>query len=449
MAGSFFREWIQSKLGALLCALCVLCGEARTARAQQPDGYLSFGLDALPSVAGKPVEMRARLFVDEKLAPFEHLAFRAAASLDLLGFRTFPGSGREDEIVPDPDAPNLKFVPVEFHAEVRGSRADLRVGYSRLVWGRLDEVQPTDVVNPLDLARFFFEGRSEARLAVPMARGRLFFGERANIEAVLVPAFHRGRFDLLDEPSSPFNLEMGTVPISAAEMGTVPISRREPATKWGNLQGGGRFSATSGRVDWAVSAYRGFDAFGKYMAGGVPSTAARVVVPTVVQVFPRYTMVGGDFETTTGKWAVRGELAHFSEGIDAVDAGAGFDRRAGAYHVSGTVLVHHEGASACAPQDLACTATGSQPDYTSTSLVAAADRTFARERYRTRTFTVYNTTERATFVRNITSMEVRPNVVLEGSVGWFFGSGASPARRDVIGRFSDRDFLYARLRLHF
>jgi hypothetical protein len=113
------------------------------------------------------------------------------------------------------------------------------------------------------------------------------------------------------------------------------------------------------------------------------------------------------------------------------------------------VLVHHEARSTCDQQDLACLAAGPAPPYTSASLVAAADRSFARERYHTRTFVVYNATEQVAFLRNITSMEMGTNVALEGSIGWFVGTGESRARRDVIGRFSDRDFLYARLRVHF
>ena len=44
-------------------------------------------------------------------------------------------------------------------------------GFTRVVWGRLDEIQPTDVINPLDVSRFFFEGRAEARLPVALVRG--------------------------------------------------------------------------------------------------------------------------------------------------------------------------------------------------------------------------------------------------------------------------------------
>ena len=90
-------------------------------------------------------------------------------------------------------------------AELTAGRLDVRAGFARVVWGRLDEIQPTDVVNPLDVSRFFFEGRSEARLPVALVRASVFLSDAASVEAVYVPVFRRGRFDLLDEPTSPFN----------------------------------------------------------------------------------------------------------------------------------------------------------------------------------------------------------------------------------------------------
>ena len=36
----------------------------------------------------------------------------------------------------------------------RGTWADIRMGYSTWVWGVLEEIQPTDIVNPLDISRF-------------------------------------------------------------------------------------------------------------------------------------------------------------------------------------------------------------------------------------------------------------------------------------------------------
>jgi hypothetical protein len=77
-------------------------------------------------------------------------------------------------------------------------------------------------------------------------------------------------------------------------------------------------------------------------------------------------------------------------------------------------------------------------------LILAADRTFARERYRVRTFAVYTPDESTAFLRAITIWTLRDNLALEGSGGWFIGRG-----QDLIGRFSDSDFLYARLKYYF
>jgi hypothetical protein len=47
-------------------------------------------------------------------------------------------------------------------------------------------------------------------------------------------------------------------------------------------------------------------------------------------------------------------------------------------------------------------------------------------------------------VRGIVTATLRDNVALEGSLGWFAGSGL-----DTIGRFADSDFLYLRLKYFF
>ena len=200
--------------------------------------------------------------------------------------------------------------PQELNAAFHAKRFDLPAGLGRVVWGRLDELQPTDVINPIDVSRFFFEGRSEARLPVPLVRARVFAGDKASIEGVYVPFFRRGRFDRLDEPSSPFNLEPGAVPVwrSAVPAGLRPARAGATAA---NAQGGARVNATTGRVDWSVSAYRGFQAVRDLHAVLSPVPPCRSGGGGLSIEFPRFTMVGGDFETVTGPWVVRGEVAAF------------------------------------------------------------------------------------------------------------------------------------------
>ena len=233
-----------------------------------------------------------------------------------------------------------------------GGAVDVRAGVGTIVWGRLDEVQPTDVINPLDASKYLLEGRAEARLPVTHARVRWFAGEKATVEAVWVPLFTRGRYDVLDEASSPFNL-LADADRCAPSPSCPPWSprsiRHEPARSLGGSQGGARLSATSGRVDWAVarlqrisrlrSLWRRFRSVSWCRRATPPPDSSTPVV--VLERFPRFTMIGGDAETVRGDWAIRGEMAFTTGdtvvigtsplGVDghSVRAGIGADRKAG------------------------------------------------------------------------------------------------------------------------
>jgi hypothetical protein len=341
--------------------------------------------------------------------------------------------------------------PVDLYAEWSYPRFDIRAGASRIVWGRLDEFQPTDVVNPIDLAKFLLEGRSEARLPVGVVRGRVFLPGSSTLEAVLVPAFRAGEFDQLNEETSLFNVgATDAVPGLSTTSGVVSgfsrtITRDEPDLAWRNMQGGVRFTSTASRVDWGISAYRGFRSFPV-----VTALVTRTGV-TVAETFPRFTMIGGDFETVRGPWGLRGEVAAFVDdtlqattvprGVagKSVDAGIGIDRRAGDYRIAGNVLWSWRSAD---DQELV------GPDESlhgsDVTLVLAADRSFARETRTLRVFGVYDPGDRTAFGRVIAAVSVRDNVWLEASGGVFTGTSA-----DVIGRLSRRDFLYGRVKVFF
>ena len=376
-----------------------------------PTGYVSVFADHLPN--RDATELRARIFAEQKVDAGPRI--RLVASGFVEGLVADRGGSAVRDAVAEAQ---------ELTATLRTKPVDVTAGFGRVVWGRLDELQPTDVVNPLDVSRFFFEGRSEARLAVPLVRATFYAGEHASLEAVYVPIFRRGRFDRLDEPTSPFTLAPG-----------VSFADRSPPRTAANAQGGARANFTAGRVDWSVSAYRGFRPFGIYAASD-PFTIERV--------YPRFTMIGGDFETVFGQWGLRGEIAAFTSDAfqpeapgppptgSSFDAGGGVDRKAGDYRISGQVLVHREQYAA------------SRTARTDVSLIVSADRSFARQKYEGRLFGVYNPTSGAAFVRGIARASLRDNVALEGSLGAFTGRGT-----DNIGRFADSDFAYVRLKYSF
>jgi hypothetical protein len=375
----------RSLLGAF-----VACCIAAPARAQSFDGYVSVLVDHI----AEATELRSRVFADYRHDLGERVRFTIA--------------GFAEGLVADRGESNPTRAailrPQELNLEARWQHADVRIGFSRVVWGRLDEFLPTDVVNPQDLTRFFLEGRTEGRMPVGMIRARWLPSDLFSLEAIYVPVFRRGRFDQLAEDTAPFNITR-----------RVPMTRVEPDRTLGNAQGGMRAAATTGRVDWAISAYRGFEPLPVFLSAP----------PDLIATHPRFTMIGGDFETVRGQWGLRGEIAAFT-GRDSIETGIGVDRKAGSYRLSGTAMFSR------------------QPDRHDFTLVSSVDRSFARDTRTIRAFAVYNPREDSAFARLIASASLRDNVALEGSAGWFAGEGA-----DILARFADRDFLYARLKVFF
>jgi hypothetical protein len=210
--------------------------------------------------------------------------------------------------------------------------------------------------------------------------------------------------------------------------------RREPGVSWNNLQGGARFTSTVGRVDVGVSAWRGFESFPTYTLAPFDPDPLALIVPTFIETFPRFTMIGADFETVSGPWGVRGEFAFFDAVLPrSFEGGIGADRRAGSYRVALNALVSRE-------------------EDTELTLVGWAERTFARETRSVRLLAVYDPADDTAFLRGIGAVSLRDNWSLELSAGWFTGDPPveAPATGvDVLSLLSRRDFLYTRLKVHF
>ena len=436
-----------------ILALLVLCGAAAPASAQI-DGHVSLMFDVLPDIdpaagAQGAGELRARVFAERRDQFGEHLRLNLAGHVDgLLADRhTIGGRSVARDAIARPTDAYVEFVT---------SRFDLRAGASRLVWGRLDEFQPTDVVNPIDLTRFILEGRGEARLAVAMVRGRLFLPHSSTLEGVIVPGFRASVFDQLDEDSSPFDIANDALRPSSPAGSESPagppyvLMRSEPVFGRGSAQGGGRFTSTSRRVDWGVSAYRGFRTFPILTA--VPTFAGPL---HVTETFPRFTMIGGDFETVHGLWGVRGEVAVFPDdqmqstragrGVPGhgVEGGAGVDRRAGDYRIAANVLWSWRRVDTSTPAGRDFDG-DDELERSDVTFVVAADRSFARETRTLRVLAVYDPGDATVFSRLIGAVSVRDNIWIEGSAGIFAGSSL-----DTIGRLTNRDFAYVRLKVFF
>jgi hypothetical protein len=431
----------------LLAALLGAAGLPSAVLAQRGavDGHVAVGVDHLPNV-DHTTELRARVFVER-------------------GWSSGPwrlrGAALAEGLAADRDRPrrDARLQIREATAAWSGAAIEVRAGLGTIVWGRLDEVQPTDVINPLDASKYLLEGRSEARLPVAHARVRWFAGERATVEGVWVPLFARGRYDVLDEASSPFNLlaDATRCDPGPACPPVASFERDPPARTLGSSQGGARLSVTSGRVDWAVALYSGYPGFGRLSASLIAVLAPPGTPPpfppnavVVRERHPRFTMIGGDFETVRGEWAWRGEAAltlgdTVATGDSALGvrghslrAGVGADRRAGAFRLNGTILLEHR-----APDAHPVGGSEAGTD-TNLSVVVGGERGFARDTRKVRVFGAWNLADASGFARTIGTWSLRDNLSLEGTVGWFFGEGD-----DTISRFADRDFVAVSLKTYF
>lgn len=401
--------------------LALICLFPCAATAQTPTNKIAVGGEVsvtglvMPNQpeSGSTREMRTRARVELTADPSTWLRLKFEGTVDgLLADR----QGRIEDLVARAR---------EAWVEARGSRADLRIGYGRLIWGRLDEIMPSDVINPIDTSRYFLEGRAEARLPVAFTRGRLFLSDATTLEAIVSLPGRRGRFDELDEPTSPFNLTRDLV--FAAVPGQ--IRRIEPENNWDNLQVGGRVSTTLGRVDASVSAYRGFESFGTLALEPVTTQ----VVGELVERYSQFTMVATDAEVVVGPWAIRGEAAYFVN--RAFDAGVGVDRAAGDYRLLTSIVWHRD-----------WTTDGPALVNNDLSVIGSIERRFSRDRYLVRVFGVGSPIDESGFVRGLAAWSVRDNVALEASAGLLFGS---PSSMDTLSRFRDRDFAFVRVRWFF
>jgi hypothetical protein len=456
-------------LPIMLMALVVPSAFAQQ-RPDLVDGYVTVGADYLPNI-GDTLELRTRLFVERQVDAGPNVRFSFSGWAEGLiadradSFRpSLPGGLQSARSSTVRDAVAR---PHEMYVDLRAGSIDLRAGLSNVVWGRLGEVQPSDVINPLDISRYLFEGRNEARLPAPLVRARWVGSEALTIEGVWVPLFRRARFDYLDENTSPFNLltERDLCRDDAgAPCPPIPLNfdveRREPARTLSNSQGGARVSATTGRVDWSVSAYRGLESV------GVVALDSSLILPSptgpstvrLIETYPRFTMIAGDVEAVRGAWAIRGEAAAFvdrtfqpagqSNGVGAgvyeghaIEAGGSVERKAGDYRINLAVLMErHVGAAANA----AANADAGAFTETDVSFVMGAQRSFARDTRRVLLFGLWNVADASGFLRSIGSWSLRDNLWLEGSVGWFLGEGT-----DTLSRFATRDFAYVKLKAYF
>ncbi len=151
--------------------------------------------------------------------------------------------------------------------------ADLRLGRQVLVWGRADQINPTDNLTPRDYTLLPESG--DDRLGVDAVQVQPRIGD-ATLTIGWLPRFR---------PS--------VTPLPDAVGRQVPKSARQLALKLDRSGGGG--------IDWSLSWFSGFDL--------MPSLAPQPGGGLEAH-YPRIRVLGGDFAVPLGRVGLRGEFAY-------------------------------------------------------------------------------------------------------------------------------------------
>jgi hypothetical protein len=409
-------------------------------------GSVAAVFDALPAVDARELRVRVEETLDAELTP--EWSVRAASWVEGLVGQRAAGTARD-----------LVVQPGEIYVRHSRAKADVTVGFQRVVWGTLDELQPTDRVNPIDVGRFLMDGRSEARLPVFAVRGRVYLPGDTTVDAVYVPWFRRGRYDLLDEQTSPFNLlapqcqPEACVALSARGDPTGLVLMRDsvpPARTAANGSLGARLTRPISGVDVGVSVYRGWQAFPLVVIRPAPGSVSDPtgLTPVVLQErWPRITMIGADAESARGVFTWRAEAALLVETrvqgrfgevpVDgrSVELGGGLDHTVGTWRTFANVMVRRAWAT---------DPSSGVPADGEVQLVAGSERRFARETRLLRGFAVVNPDDGTAFLRAVAAWNLRDNLWLEGTGAWFAGTGT-----DFLGQYTDRDLVAVRVRYYF
>lgn len=171
----------------------------------------------------------------------------------------------------------------EAYVAYAGQDYDVRAGRQIVVWGRADQVNPTDNLGSRDFTLLFPEPDDLRRGSGMVRVGRAFAG--ATLTVVWLPEF---RPNVYPVGALPPNIRLGE--------GEAPEQFDQAAVK---------LDRTGGTVDWSASYFDGLDRN--------PDVALQRIDATGVTLQLRYhriRVVGADFAVNVGRFGLRGEAAY-------------------------------------------------------------------------------------------------------------------------------------------
>lgn len=191
-----------------------------------------------------------------------------------------------------PDADRLRADTGETFVRYRGEGLRVTFGAQNVLWGRTDEIPPTDRLSRLDLNRLNLDPFTERRRAVAALRVEKTWDDY-KLDAVWVPVFQPAELPPWESVWHPVDRSRGR--ILGVDPALLPAALVKTATfgeeKDGAGGGGLRLTRTGGGFDWGLSWQRARRSAPYYRFNNLAPG-----LPTFTAVHPMATVIGAEAE---------------------------------------------------------------------------------------------------------------------------------------------------------
>jgi hypothetical protein len=208
----------------------------------------------------------------------------------------------------------------EAYLELYFRDIEVHLGKQKVSWGQLDDLQPTDHLDPEDLTEFYFRPQLERKIGVPGIRVLGYHGAWT-ADFVWNPVFTAYRFPARDDRWFPPLLAVADT--LETPLGTIPVRTRypdvdEPPHTLASSDAALRVRRFYEGAEISLSVFHGWDKAPTFAARGTatvtPTGDPRAPVTTVSDVairpsLHRITVVGADLAVPVLWFALRAEAA--------------------------------------------------------------------------------------------------------------------------------------------
>lgn len=181
----------------------------------------------------------------------------------------------------------------EAYVEIARSDWELTIGRQIIVWGRADEINPTDVLSPKNYVLLLPDGLSAYRFGTTALKVDYFAQRNIRLTAIWLPITSTSVIPLSDPPPG------------------VRVEAQPPNVRIENGTAGFKIDRTGDAVDASIAYAYGYNLLPEVRLTSLtsdPDTGAPRA--RVALAHAHQHMIGADFATTWGRLGLRGEVAY-------------------------------------------------------------------------------------------------------------------------------------------